>query len=103
MASGRSARATSAGGQPDGTSGTEQTGKCPVVRWRDVGQEGVMAFTAPILAGNRPFLMTGYWSHQVLNKDALQRWRSFAGIKSVLTAHGLDELSEYYAVCHCFS
>ncbi|CAM9183532.1 unnamed protein product, partial [Sphacelaria rigidula] len=70
----------------------EQVGKCPVVRWRDVGQEGVMAFMAPILADNRPFLLTGYWSHQVLNKDAAQRWRTFAGIKSVVVAHGLEQL-----------
>lgn len=54
-----------------------------------------MAFMAPILAQNRPFLLTGYWSHQVLNKDAAQRWRSFAGIKSVLIEHGLEQLSEY--------
>lgn len=51
-----------------------------------------MAFMAPILAENKPFLLTGYWSHQVLNKDAAQRWRSFAGIKSVLTEHGLEQL-----------
>lgn len=69
-------------------------GRCPVVRWRDVGQEGVMAFMAPLMAENRPFLMSGYWTHQVLQKDAAQRWRTFEGIKSVLTAHGLDELSE---------
>eukprot|EP00904_Undaria_pinnatifida_P001665 jgi/Undpi1/1149/HiC_scaffold_10.g04611.m1 len=67
-------------------------GKCPVVRWRDVGQEGVMAFMAPLLAENRPFLMSGYWTHQVLCKDAAQRWRTFAGIKSVLAGHGLNEL-----------
>lgn len=69
-------------------------GKCPVVRWRDVGHEGVMAFMAPLLAENRPFLMSGYWTHQVLCKDATQRWRTFAGIKSVLSSHGLDQLSE---------
>lgn len=69
-------------------------GKCPVVRWRDVGHEGVMAFMAPLLAENRPFLMSGYWTHQVLCKDAAQRWRTFAGIKSVLSSHGLDQLRE---------
>lgn len=69
-------------------------GKCPVVRWRDVGHEGVMTFMAPLLAENRPFLMSGYWTHQVLCKDAAQRWRTFAGIKSVLSGHGLDQLSE---------
>lgn len=53
-----------------------------------------MAFMAPILADNRPFLLTGYWSHQVLNKDAAQRWRTFAGIKSVVVAHGLEQLRE---------
>ncbi|CAM9521015.1 unnamed protein product, partial [Laminaria digitata] len=67
-------------------------GKCPVVRWRDVGHEGVMTFMAPLLAENRPFLMSGYWTHQVLCKDAAQRWRTFAGIKSVLSGHGLDQL-----------
>ena len=53
-----------------------------------------MAFMAPLLAENRPFLMSGYWTHQVLCKDAAQRWRTFAGIKSVLAGHGLNELSE---------
>lgn len=59
---------------------------------------------APILAENKPFLLTGYWSHQVLNKDAAQRWRSFAGIKSVLTEHGLEQLSEYVGFTYycCF-
>lgn len=91
MATGRSSRITSAG-QPG--AGVMDVGKCPVVRWRDVGQEGVMTFMAPILADNKPFLLTGYWSHQVLHKDATQRWRSFQGIKSVLIAHGLEELRE---------
>lgn len=65
-----------------------------MVRWRDIGQEGVMSFMAPLLAENRPFLLTGYWSHQVLTKDAALRWTTFGGIKSVLSAHGLEQLSE---------
>lgn len=82
-------------------------GKCPVVRWRDIGQEGVMSFMAPLLAENRPFLLTGYWSHQVLTKDAALRWTTFGGIKSVLSAHGLEQLSECgvrsfpHVLCFC--
>eukprot|EP00903_Cladosiphon_okamuranus_P008955 g8569.t1 len=67
-------------------------GVCAVVRWRDVGTEGVANYLAPIIARNRPFLMSGYWAHQVLNKDAAQRWKSFRGIKSVLADNGLDQL-----------
>eukprot|EP00752_Nemacystus_decipiens_P007278 g6514.t1 len=73
-------------------SSSNREGICPVVRWRDVGTEGVASYLAPILAKNRPFLLSGYWTHQVLNKDATQRWKSFSGIKSVLVNHGLDQL-----------
>lgn len=62
--------------------------------WRDTEPEEAMAYVAPRLARNRPFLMSGYWAHQVLSKGAAQRWKTFAGIKSVLAAHRLDELSE---------
>ncbi|CAM9831640.1 unnamed protein product [Scytosiphon promiscuus] len=62
------------------------------IRWRDVDPEGVKASVAPKLARNRPFLMSGYWADQVLSKGAAQRWKTFAGIKSVLAAHGLDQL-----------
>lgn len=64
------------------------------IRWRDADPEGVMAYVQPRLARHRPFLMSGDWVHQVLSKGAAQRWKTFAGIKSVLAAHGLDELSE---------
>lgn len=74
-------------------SGTER-GRCPVIRWRDVGQEGVMSVMAPLLAQNRPILMSGYWTQQVLRKDAAHRWRSFVGIKQTLSAYGLDQLRE---------
>ncbi|CAM9350044.1 unnamed protein product [Ectocarpus sp. 12 AP-2014] len=63
-----------------------------VVRWRDVGSEGVMSYMAPKMAENHPLLMCGYWAHQVLHKDAAQRWSTFTGIKSVLEARGLDQL-----------
>lgn len=68
--------------------------RCDVARWRDVGQEGVMAFMAPILAENKPRVLTGYWTHQVLHKDAAQRWRTFGGIKEVVAGHGLQDLRE---------
>ncbi|CBN77138.1 conserved unknown protein [Ectocarpus siliculosus] len=69
---------------------TQQTIR--VVRWRDVGSEGVMSYMAPKMAQNHPLLMSGHWAHQVLNKDAAQRWSTFTGIKSVLAARGLDQL-----------
>ena len=48
-------------------------GICPVVRWRDVGAEGVASYLAPILAKNRPFLMSGYWTHQVIHETKERR------------------------------
>ena len=74
-------------------SGAER-GKCPAVRWRDVGEEGLMTFMAPLLVDSRPLLMTGHWTHQVLRKEAIPKWKTFGGIKSVFHEHGLDQLRE---------
>lgn len=71
-----------------------ESGKCPAVRWRDVGESGVRSSIVPLLAKNFPLLMTGYWTHQILQKDALPRWKNFEGIKSVFQGYGLNQLRE---------
>lgn len=39
--------------------------------------------------------MSGNWTHQILQKDALPRWKTFEGIKSVFQGYGLNQLREF--------
>ena len=78
---------------PPSLSGAER-GKCPAVRWRDVGESGLRSSIVPLMAKNFPLLLSGHWTHQILQKDALPRWKTFEGIKSVFQGYGLNQLRE---------